>query len=83
MSDSHGSHGSHDAHDAKGHHAHPEPEEDPLQTPGWMPFLGLGLLMAGALWMYLFVSPGVWSPSTGDGGADGGDASAEAPATPH
>lgn len=65
-------HGAHDRNAPKGHdaHAHHEPEEDPLRTPGWMPLLGLGVLMAGALWMYLYVSPGVWSPATGDAGAD-------------
>ncbi len=77
-------HGAHDAHGpSKGHdaHAHHAPEEDPLRTPGWMPLLGLGLLMAGALWMYLYVSPGVWSTSTGDAGAD--ESAVEAPAQPH
>jgi hypothetical protein len=71
MADSHASHASHD--DSKGHHApHAPPEEDPLRTPGWMPLLGMGLLLAGALWMYLYVSPGVWSPADADGGADAG-----------
>jgi hypothetical protein len=37
-----------------------------------MPLLGMGLLLAGALWMYLYVSPGVWSPADADGGADAG-----------
>lgn len=76
MADTHGAHDPHahasKAHEGKGPHAHPEPEEDPLRTPGWMPLVGLGLLMVGALWMYLYVSPGVWSASTaaiGDGGA--------------
>jgi hypothetical protein len=67
MADAHGSH------DPKSHQAHAEPEEDPLRTPGWMPLLGLGLLLAGALWMYLFVSPGVMSPPAAvDGGAEAG-----------
>jgi len=68
MADSHASHD-----DSKGHHApHAPPDEDPLRTPGWMPFLGLSLLLAGALWMYLYVSPGVWSPADADGGSDAG-----------
>lgn len=70
MADSHGAHDPHAHGPAKGHDAH-EPEEDPLRTPGWMPWLGFGLFVAGALWMYLFVSPGVWStPTGGDAGAD-------------
>jgi hypothetical protein len=71
------SHASHDA--PQGHHAqHAPPEEDPLRTPGWMPLLGLGLLLVGALWMYLYVSPGVWATAaTADGGtSDGATASA-------
>lgn len=64
---------------AKGHaHAHPEPAEDALVTPGWMPFVGFGLLVAAALGIYLFLSPGVLATptSTGDGGAETADASA-------
>jgi len=68
MADSHASHD-----EPKGPHAHHEPPaEDPLRTPGWMPLLGMSLLLAGALWMYLYVSPGVWSPADADGGADAG-----------
>jgi hypothetical protein len=73
MADSHGAHDPHAHGPSKGHdaHAHHAPEEDPLRTPGWMPVLGLGLFIAGAIWMYLYVSPGVWSASTaGDAGAD-------------
>lgn len=76
MADAHGSHGP-----AGAHHGHEEPQEDPLRTPGWLPLLGLGLLVAGALGVYLFLSPGVMSAShnaDADGGADGG--AAEAPA---
>ena len=75
-------HASHD--DSKGHHAHhAPPEEDPLRTPGWMPLLGMGLLLVGALWMYLYVSPGVWAPpEAADGGADGA-AAEPAPAPAH
>ncbi len=70
------SHGSHDSHDTSGHHAHPEPAEDSIRTPGWVPLVGLALLLLGTLWTYLYISPGVWSPAA-DGGAD---ASAEAAA---
>jgi hypothetical protein len=60
--------------DAHGSGPHPsEPEEDVLRTPGWMPLLGLGLLLAGALGVYLWISPGIANPSaTADAGADGG-----------
>lgn len=82
MADSHGSHDTHGP--SKGHdaHAHHEPEEDPLRTPGYMPWLGLGLLFAGALWMYLYVSPGVWSTPAQTAGEEGGTAAA-APAEQH
>ncbi len=86
MADSHGAHDSHAHGTPKGHdaHAHHEPEEDPIRTPGWMPWLGLGLFIAGALWMYLYVSPGVWSPSTaGDAGADESAAESAAPSPAH
>ncbi len=63
----------HDSHDS---HAD---EEEVVRTPLWLPFVGLGLLMAGALASYLWVYPGTMSASTSDGG-DGGDASAEASA---
>jgi hypothetical protein len=73
MADSHASHD-----EPKGQHAHHEPPaEDPLRTPGWMPLLGMSLLLAGALWMYLYISPGVWAPPEADGGAaDGAPAAA-------
>ena len=70
MADAHGHGPSHDddhGH-AKGHghtaHAHPEPAEDALITPGWMPLVGLGLLVAGALGVYQFLSPGVLATSS-------------------
>jgi len=76
MADSHGSHGSHGAQGAPHHHSLEEPAEDALRTPGWLPLLGFGLLMAGALGIYLFISPGVMNatPAT-DGDAAVGDAS--------
>lgn len=70
MADAHGSHGPTGSHGASSH-GHAEPAEDPLRTPGWLPLLGLGLLVAGALGVYLFLSPGVMSASYGaDAGAD-------------
>jgi hypothetical protein len=78
MADAHGHGPSHDddhGH-AKGHghqaHAHPEPPEDALVTPGWMPLAGLGLLLAAALGVYLFLSPGVLAThaNTGTGDAE-------------
>lgn len=47
-----------------------------------MPWLGFGLLMAGALAMYLFISPGVLaggSPQSADAAADGSAEAAPAP----
>ncbi|MBL8603124.1 MAG: hypothetical protein JNK72_14470 [Myxococcales bacterium] len=55
MSDAHGHHDAHGAHA----HAHEAPAEDPLVTPGWVSMLGLGLFVAGALGVYLFLAPGV------------------------
>ena len=78
MADAHGHGPSPDDHGhAKGHgphaHAHPEPAEDALITPGWMPLTGLALLLAGALGVYLFLSPGVLATPTtaGDAAVDG------------
>ena len=66
---------------AKGHaHAHPVPAEDALVTPGWMPFVGLGLLLSAALGIYLFLSPGVLATSADAGTGDGGDVAADAAA---
>lgn len=62
-----------DAHDEA--HEQPADVHDSLRTPLWLPLVGLGLLLAGALW-FLSVSN---APSAGDGGTDG-DASAEAAA---
>lgn len=79
MADPHGSHGSHGSHGASSHHALEEPPEDALRTPSWLPLLGFGLLMAGALGIYLFLSPGVLS--TPAGSADAAvDAAADASA---
>ena len=78
MSDPHGSpsHGS----SSPQHH---EPEEDALRTPGWIPFVGLALLLAGALGVYLFISPGVMNPSSTTTSSDGGaDAAVTDAATP-
>ena len=76
MADAHGHGPSHDddhGH-AKGHghqaHAHPEPPEDALVTPGWMPLAGLGLLLAAALGVYLFLSPGVLATHADAGTGD-------------
>ena len=82
MADAHGHGPTHDDHGhAKGHghttHAHPEPPEDGIVTPGWIPLAGVGLLLAGALGVYLFLSPGVLAtPAATDGGA--GDAAVAA-----
>jgi hypothetical protein len=76
MADAHGHGPSPDDHGhAKGHgsqsHAHPEPAEDAIVTPGWMPLAGFGLLLAGALGIYLFLSPGILAaPSTTAGDAE-------------
>lgn len=85
MADAHGHGPSHDddhGH-AKGHgnHAHPEPAEDALVTPGWMPLAGLGLLLAAALGVYLFLSPGVLATPT-DAGAGDAEVAAEPAAEP-
>ena len=72
-SDSHGKPSAKDSHD---HHGD---EEDVVRTPLWLPFVGLGLLMAGALASYLWVYPGTMNVTVSDGG-EGGDASAEASA---
>ncbi len=85
MADAHGHGPSHDddhGH-AKGHasHAHPEPAEDALITPGWMPLAGLGLLLAAALGVYLFLSPGVLATPS-DAGAGDAEVAAEPAAEP-
>lgn len=71
------------SHDSSSHDSH-EPQEDPIRTPEWMPILGLGLLMAGALAVYLFISPGVMAGGTTSAADAGADGSAEqaAPAAP-
>ncbi|MDO9015363.1 MAG: hypothetical protein Q8S73_04145 [Deltaproteobacteria bacterium] len=74
MADAHGHGPSHDDHGhAKGHghhaHAHPEPAEDALITPGWLPLAGVGLFIAGALGVYLFLSPGILATPTTTGDA--------------
>lgn len=79
MAESHGSHGSHGSHAASAHHALEVPPEDPLRTPTWLPFLGFGLIMAGALGVYLFISPGVMSSTPA---ADGDAAVAADASTP-
>ena len=77
MADAHGSHGTHGSYGSH-EHAHHEPEEDPLRTPGWMPLVGFALLLAGALGVYLFISPGVMSaPAAAGDAAVEGDAAAE------
>ena len=87
MADAHGHGPSHDddhGH-AKGHgnhaHAHPEPAEDALVTPGWMPLAGVGLLLAAALGVYLFLSPGVLATPS-DAGAGDAEVAAEPAAEP-
>lgn len=72
MADPHG-------HGPSSHHA---VEEDVLRTPGWLPLLGLGLLMAGALAVYLWISPGVMNPPTDGGDAGAAPAANPAPANP-
>ncbi|MEZ4390943.1 MAG: hypothetical protein R3A48_07600 [Polyangiales bacterium] len=52
------------------------PPEDPLRTPNWLPLFGFGLIMAAALGIYLFISPGVMN----DTPAASGDAAVEADA---
>lgn len=61
-------------------HAHPEPAEDPMVTPGWMPLVGLGLLVSAALGIYLFLSPGVLATPADAGAGDGGEVAADAAA---
>jgi hypothetical protein len=79
MADTHG-------HDPKGQHdphAHDHAvEEDVVRTPMWLPALGIGLLMAGALATYLWVYPGTMSASSTVGDAGAGEAAVEAPANP-
>lgn len=75
MADAHGHGPSHDDHghakgDAHPVHAHPEPAEDAIVTPGWMPLAGLGLLLAVALGVYLFLSPGILATPTASGDAE-------------
>jgi hypothetical protein len=84
--DPHAPHGKNDPHAKKGAHDaaahgndHHAEEEDVVRTPMWLPFLGLALLVFGALASYLWVYPGTMNVSHTDGG-DGGDASAEAAA---
>lgn len=85
MADAHGHGSSHDDDHgpAKGHghtaHAHAEPPEDAVLTPAWMPLLGLGLLLAGALGVYLFLSPGVLATPTHTNAGDA-DVAADAAA---
>jgi hypothetical protein len=73
----------HDSHGAPSSHEHQDPPEDPLRSPDWLPLLGLGLALAGALAVYLFVAPGVLRPSNTDpeSATDGG-AAAQEPAAP-
>jgi hypothetical protein len=75
----------HDAHGSSGHHDDAV-EQDAVRTPAWLPFVGLGLLLMGALGTYLWVYPGTMSPSTtteaADGGAGAGDAAAPGNAAP-
>lgn len=63
---------------SEAHGATNNDEEDLVRTPVWLPFLGLGLLMAGALASYLWVYPGTLNTPTVSDGGDGGDASSEA-----
>jgi hypothetical protein len=83
--DPHAPHGKNDPHAKKGAHGaahgndHHADEEDVVKTPMWLPFVGLGLLVFGALASYLWIYPGTMVVSHNDGG-DGGDASAEAAA---
>ena len=85
MADAHGHGPSHDDHghakgDAHQAHAHPEPPEDALVTAAWMPLTGLALLLAGALGVYLFLSPGVLATPTA---TTAGDAEVAADASAH
>jgi hypothetical protein len=69
MADTHG----HDSHD------HSANEEDVVRTPMWLPFVGIGLLLLGAMGTYLWIYPGTMNPpSTENAEAGAGDASAEA-----
>ncbi len=84
MADPHAHHDDHGAPTAASHgthhgHEHHAPEEDPLRTPGWLPLVGIALLLFGAMGVYLFISPGVLDAS--NTAADGGAPSADA-ATP-
>jgi hypothetical protein len=72
----------HDAPSAPSSHEHPEPPEDPIQSPPWLPLLGLGLALAGALAVYLFVAPGVLRPASAETTPDGGAQGAEPPSVP-
>ena len=61
------------------------PEEDPLRSPGWLPWVGLALLLLGALWVYLWITPGMLNPPAdgGDAALDAASAEAGAPQVPH
>ncbi len=71
--------GAQNAHDDHDEHADPpDPDESTIQSPWWLPLVGLSLLVAVAMGVYLFVTPGVLNPSTtgSDGGTTSSDASA-------
>jgi hypothetical protein len=63
-----------------GAHAHGPADEDNVRTPLWLPFVGMGLLAAGAVASYLWIYPGVRASTSSDGGT--GDAAAETAAAP-
>ena len=63
--------GAPNAHDDHGEHTDPvDPDESTIQSPWWLPLVGLSLLVAVAMGVYLFITPGVLSPSatSRDGG---------------
>jgi hypothetical protein len=68
-------HEAHDAHDDE-HQDTPDPDEATIRTPWWLPLTGLSLLVVLAMMTYLFVSPGVLSPTTTGDAAVSADASA-------
>jgi hypothetical protein len=77
MADQHG----HDSDDPHANHDD-APEQDAVRTPAWLTFVGLGLLVFGALGSYLWIYPGTMNPhvetagdaATGDASAEGGAA---------
>lgn len=77
MADTHGHDDGKDPHDS-----HEPPEEDVVRTPLWLPFVGIGLLLVGALASYLWVYPGRLNVATetADGGAEASSADGSAPA---